>query len=69
MIVPGAGSAHAADVTMRVAGNFSSNVRHSEGIERPFFTGLPKSTGIDMEVGESWAEITLNPAPGEDDPS
>ena len=26
-------------------------------------------TGIDMEVGESWAEITLNPAPGEDDPS
>ena len=25
--------------------------------------------GIDMEVGESWVEITLNPAPGEDDPS
>ena len=44
------GNAEAADVTMRVAGNFSSNVRHSEGIERPFFTGLPKATGIDMEV-------------------
>lgn len=44
------GLALAADFTMRVAGNFSSNVRHSEGIERPFFTGLPKTTGIDMEV-------------------
>ncbi|ARV20485.1 C4-dicarboxylate-binding periplasmic protein [Curvibacter sp. AEP1-3] len=45
-----AGWTLAADVTMRVAGNFSSNVRHSEGIERPFFTGLPKATGIDMDV-------------------
>ena len=44
------GNALAADVSMRVAGNFSSNVRHSDGIERPFFTGLPKATGIDMEV-------------------
>jgi TRAP-type C4-dicarboxylate transport system substrate-binding protein len=43
-------SALAADLTMRVAGNFSSNTRHSEGIERPFFTGLAKSTGIDMDV-------------------
>jgi TRAP-type C4-dicarboxylate transport system substrate-binding protein len=45
-----ASSALAADLTMRVAGNFSSNTRHSEGIERPFFTGLAKSTGIDMDV-------------------
>ncbi len=35
---------------MRVAGNFSSNVRHSEGIERPFFTGLAKATGIPLDV-------------------
>ena len=40
----------AADITMRVAGNFSSNVRHSEGIERPFFTGLAKATGIPLDV-------------------
>lgn len=45
-----AGAVQAADLTMRVAGNFSSNVRHSEGIERPFFTGLPKAAGIDMDV-------------------
>ena len=35
---------------MRVAGNFSTNVRHSEGIERPFFTGLPAATGIPLAV-------------------
>ena len=40
----------AADITMRVAGNFSSNVRHSEGIERPFFTGLAKTTGVPLDV-------------------
>ncbi len=40
----------AADLSMRVAGNSSSNTRHSDGIERPFFTGLPKTTGIDMDV-------------------
>ena len=45
-----AGLAQAADITMRVAGNFSTNVRHSDGIERPFFAGLAKATGIDMEV-------------------
>ena len=45
-----AGTASAADITMRVAGNFSSNVRHSEGIERPFFTGLPATTGLSMDV-------------------
>lgn len=44
------GMSQAADITMRVAGNFSTNVRHSDGIERPFFTGLAKATGIDMEV-------------------
>ncbi len=34
---------HAADLTMRVAGNSSANVRHSDGIEKPFFLGLPKA--------------------------
>lgn len=41
---------HAADFTLRVAGNSSANVRHSDGIEKPFFLGLPKATGIDMDV-------------------
>lgn len=35
---------------MRVAGNFSTNVRHSEGIERPFFVGLPAATGMTFNV-------------------
>lgn len=36
--------------TMRIAGNFSTNVRHSEGIERPFFTGLPAASGVPFAV-------------------
>jgi TRAP-type C4-dicarboxylate transport system substrate-binding protein len=43
-------AAHAADLTMRVAGNSSANVRHSDGIEKPFFLGLPKATGLNMDV-------------------
>ncbi len=35
---------------MRVAGNFSTNVRHSEGIERPFFNGLPAASGVPFSV-------------------
>ncbi|WP_406855479.1 TRAP transporter substrate-binding protein [Alsobacter sp. KACC 23698] len=36
--------------TMRVAGNFSSSVTHSEGIERPFFAGLAKETGLPITM-------------------
>lgn len=36
--------------TMRIAGNFSSNGKHVDGIERPFFNGLPKATGVNMKV-------------------
>lgn len=46
----GMAQAQANDLTMRVAGNYSSNVKHSDGIERPFFTGLPKSSGVAMNV-------------------
>lgn len=35
---------------MRIAGNFSSNGKHVDGIERPFFNGLPKATGVNMKV-------------------
>lgn len=43
-------SALADPSAMRIAGNFSSNGKHVDGIERPFFTGLPKTTGINMKV-------------------
>ncbi|MCA3247000.1 MAG: TRAP transporter substrate-binding protein [Azospirillum sp.] len=36
--------------TMRVAGNFSSNGKHVDGIERPFFQGLPTALGIPMTM-------------------
>jgi TRAP-type C4-dicarboxylate transport system substrate-binding protein len=50
VMASGAVSALAADITLRAAGNFSTNVRHSDGIERPFFANLSKATGIQMEV-------------------
>jgi TRAP-type C4-dicarboxylate transport system substrate-binding protein len=34
--------------TMRIAGNFSANGKHVGGIEKPFFDGLPKNTGINL---------------------
>lgn len=46
-----AGSAMAqSPVTMRVAGNFSSNAKHVNGIERPFFDGLAKATGVSLST-------------------
>lgn len=39
-----------AELTMRVAGNSSANVRHSEGIEKPFFLGLPEASGVPLKV-------------------
>ena len=42
---------HAADpTTMRIAGNFSSNTKHVDGIERPFFSNLPTILGAPMAV-------------------
>ena len=35
---------------MRIAGNFSSNSKHVEGIEKPFFIALPKLTGVNLAV-------------------
>lgn len=32
--------------TMRIAGNFSANGKHTGGIEKPFFDALSKNTGI-----------------------
>lgn len=47
----GAATAFAqAPTTLRVAGNFSSNSKHVDGIEKPFFTALPKLAGIPLTV-------------------
>ncbi len=35
---------------MRVAGNFSSNTKHVDAIERPFFTALPKLADLPFVV-------------------
>jgi len=35
---------------MRVAGNFSANQKHVNGIERPFFTALPKLADLPLAV-------------------
>lgn len=36
--------------TMRAAGNYSSSVAHSKGIETPFFEGLAKAAGVNLQV-------------------
>jgi TRAP-type C4-dicarboxylate transport system substrate-binding protein len=42
-------AALAADPTsMRIAGNFSSNRKHVEGVEKPFFDGIGKATGLTL---------------------
>ncbi len=44
-------AAHAADpASMRIAGNFSSNSKHVDNIERPFFSNLPKILGAPMSI-------------------
>lgn len=36
--------------SMRIAGNFSSNNKHVDLIEKPFFLQLPKATGMTLSV-------------------
>lgn len=42
--------AQADNTGMRVAGNFSSNAKHVNTIERPFFTALPKLADLNFAV-------------------
>lgn len=44
------GLAQAEPTSMRIAGNFSSNSKHVDQIERPFFGNLPKILGLPMSV-------------------
>ena len=44
-------ASQAADpTTMRIAGNFSSNSKHVDSIEKPFFVALPKLMGLPINV-------------------
>jgi TRAP-type C4-dicarboxylate transport system substrate-binding protein len=43
-----------APIPLRVTGHFSQNTRQVDGIERPFYAGLPQATGINLA-------ITFNP--------
>jgi TRAP-type C4-dicarboxylate transport system substrate-binding protein len=36
--------------SMRIAGNFSSNTKHVDLIEKPWFTGLPKALGANITI-------------------
>jgi TRAP-type C4-dicarboxylate transport system substrate-binding protein len=46
-----AGLAHAqAPNSMRIAGNFSSNTKHVDSIEKPFFVALPKLVDVPLNV-------------------
>lgn len=36
--------------TMRIAGNFSSNTKHVDTIEKPFFLGLPKQVDTPLAI-------------------
>jgi TRAP-type C4-dicarboxylate transport system substrate-binding protein len=49
-LVAAAPAAAQSPTTMRVAGNFSSNTKHVDSIEKPFFTALPKLTDIPLAI-------------------
>jgi TRAP-type C4-dicarboxylate transport system substrate-binding protein len=43
--------------SMRIAGNFSSNNKHVDMVEKPFFVQLPKATGIALNVNYNPMDI------------
>jgi TRAP-type C4-dicarboxylate transport system substrate-binding protein len=49
LLAAGAAAAQS-PTTMRVAGNFSSNTKHVDSIEKPFFLALPKLTDIPLAI-------------------
>ena len=42
---------------MRIAGNFSSNTKHVDNIEKPFFAGLPAASGLTMTINYNPMDI------------
>ncbi|HYF07936.1 MAG TPA: TRAP transporter substrate-binding protein [Acetobacteraceae bacterium] len=49
-LAPAPAAAQTAPIQLRVAGHYTANNRHTEGIERPFFMGLGQETGINLAV-------------------
>ena len=43
--------------TMRIAGNFSSNTKHVDVIEKPFVTGLPKTLGVPLTINYNAMDV------------
>jgi TRAP-type C4-dicarboxylate transport system substrate-binding protein len=43
--------------TMRIAGNFSSNTKHVDVIEKPFFTSLPKTLGLPLAINYNAMDV------------
>ena len=43
-------TAQQSPVPLRVAGHFTANTKQVDGIERPFFAGLARETGINLSV-------------------
>jgi TRAP-type C4-dicarboxylate transport system substrate-binding protein len=42
---------------MRIAGNFSSNTKHVDAIEKPFFLGLPTTMGVPLAINYNPMDI------------
>ena len=42
---------------MRIAGNFSSNTKHVDVIEKPFFTALPKTLGMPIAINYNAIDV------------
>ena len=55
-LLPGAGRADNPNA-MRIAGNFSSNSKHVDDIEKPFFIALPKLMGTPLNVNYNPMDI------------
>jgi TRAP-type C4-dicarboxylate transport system substrate-binding protein len=43
--------------TMRIAGNFSSNTKHVDLIEKPFFQQLPRTTGMALGINYNAMDV------------
>ena len=48
---------------LRVAGNFSGNKKHVDGVERPFFQNLAAETGLDLKVNYNPMDVLGIKAP------
>jgi len=50
-------SAAESPATMRIAGNFSSNTKHVDAIEKPFFTALPKTLNRPLAINYNAMDV------------